>query len=151
MSQLLGKPIRGLTLWRPWPWTFMHADKRVENRPWAPPPSMLGGFLALHAGHHYDYDAHLMMKTGVFGAAARSVPAPIDHPEGVIVAVAVLQSYETIISTDLSKPWAFGPVVWHLTKIVPLVEPIACRGRQKLWKVPSDVLDDLARQYAVAA
>lgn len=32
-----GRIVRGLTLWRPWPAAFTHADKRVENRPWRAP------------------------------------------------------------------------------------------------------------------
>ncbi len=42
--------LRCLTLWRPWPWLICHAGKRIENRTWPCPSSMLGGYLAIHAG-----------------------------------------------------------------------------------------------------
>ena len=65
MSDLRGMPIRGLTLWRPWPWAFTHADKRVENRPRKPPAYMIGGYLALHSGKHFDHSALVAMQEGM--------------------------------------------------------------------------------------
>jgi hypothetical protein len=53
--------IRGLSLWRPWPWAFLNGPedrrKRIENRGWAPPKWMTGQYLALHAAQHWDKEA----------------------------------------------------------------------------------------------
>lgn len=39
-----------LTLWPEWAWAIANLDKRVENRTWAPPISMVGKRIAIHSG-----------------------------------------------------------------------------------------------------
>jgi len=48
------EPLLALTLWQPWAWCIAHATKRVENREWPPPETLLGHRFAIHAGQHYD-------------------------------------------------------------------------------------------------
>ena len=38
--------MKALTLWRPWAAAIVHGTKRVENREWTPPRSMLGQDMA---------------------------------------------------------------------------------------------------------
>jgi hypothetical protein len=45
--------IRGLTLWRPWPWSILVGSKRIENRPWWH-KNVEGSWIALHAGKRWD-------------------------------------------------------------------------------------------------
>ena len=42
--------IRGLTLTCPWGPAIAYWGKDVENRTWAPPQTMVGHYLAIHAG-----------------------------------------------------------------------------------------------------
>lgn len=46
--------MKALTLWQPWSWAIAHAGKRVENRTWAPPASVIGQRVAIHAGLRLD-------------------------------------------------------------------------------------------------
>ena len=39
-----------LTLWPEWAWAICHLGKRIENRTWEPPTSIIGRSLAIHAG-----------------------------------------------------------------------------------------------------
>jgi hypothetical protein len=43
-------------------------------------------------------------------------------------------------------PWFAGPVGWFLEDVTVLPEPVPCRGDQKLWEVPPDVLAEVERQ-----
>lgn len=145
-----GRRIRGLTLWRPWPWAFTKADKRVENRKWPPPSVVVGGYLALHAGLKFDLEAAVMMQDGDFGAAATEIPMKSeDHPASVIVAVAKVEGYHEHFGDP--KLWEFGPYVWRLDELVEMKTPVPCKGHQGLWRLPPDVFEQVAEQMPEAA
>lgn len=145
-----GRKIRGLTLHRPWPWAFTHADKRVENRAWHPPRWLVGGWLALHAGKHFDAQAVEHFRDGLFTADALSVPVrKDDHPHSVIVAVAWLRGfYERADNEPMRDLWSFGPFCWVLPKVHVLPAPVPCRGAQGLWTLPPDVFIAVREQLA---
>lgn len=42
--------MKAITLWPEWVWAICCLQKRVENRGWIPPASMLGETIAIHAG-----------------------------------------------------------------------------------------------------
>lgn len=142
---LNGRRIRGLTLWRPWPWAFTHADKRVENRPWKPPSLILGGYVALHAGLRFDQGACANMHNGLFGPAAAAIDHRMSaHPSGLIVAVAKVTSFHP----HEGKPngWEFGPYVWHLPVVSVLPTPVRCKGAQGLWRLSAGVFAEVQEQ-----
>ncbi len=144
---LNGRRIRGLTLHRPWPWAFTHGGKRVENRTWKPPPTIVGGYIALHAGKRFDPIAAERIYYGDFGVHPHLSRSPDAHPHSVIVAVAKLVGFREHHSSD-PEGWAFGPYVWKLPDVTLLSEPVPCKGAQGLWKLPDDVFDAVARQCA---
>ena len=150
-----GRIIRGLTLWRPWPWCFIHAGKRVENRKWPPPKSIRGGWLALHAGKRFDRQACDAMRAGRFDPRAVDVPErPEDHPHSRIVAVGRLESCYQLDAqrrrlNPYTDPWAFGPYVWELQDLQQLPDPVPCLGAQGLWKLPDDVFELVRAQVVV--
>lgn len=122
--------MKAFTLWRPWPWAFIYAGKRLENRTWHLPRSLLGQRVALHAGKTFSADDAAWIED-TFGL---SVPPQSDHPTG-IVATAVYRG--TAAEHGLEEdPWYFGPVGWVFDGIRGLPEPVACRGAQGLWTVP---------------
>lgn len=145
-----GTEIRGLTLWRPWPWAFTHADKRVENRTWATPRWLLGKYLALHAGKKWDQPSVDQMLAGEFGHAARAIsPLPADHPHSVIVAVVqVTGCYEPGPGLGTRDPWAFGPFCWITPYVRTLPEPVPCKGARGLWTLPQHVFENVRDQLA---
>jgi hypothetical protein len=94
---------------------------------------------------------------------------------GVIVAVGDLVGITTSERATTSKPgdfvmdrhdphktftWQEAPhelrfgnfapkrYAWALRDVVPLVEPVACRGKQGLWNVPDGVLGAVREQFA---
>jgi hypothetical protein len=95
--------MQALTLWQPWAWAMAFAGKPVENRTWAPPHSLLGQRIAIHAGKTCDEK----MIDGI-GAEFGIVPATSDVPllgygndlqrighlaRGAVVAVGTLAGY----------------------------------------------------------
>lgn len=46
--------MKALTLHQPWATCIAHHGKRVENRTWAPPQSIVGQRIAIHAGMKLD-------------------------------------------------------------------------------------------------
>lgn len=144
-----GRGVRGLTLWRPWPWTFTHADKRVENRKWPAPRSLYGCWLALHAGKRFDAEAAEDMRNGDFTDAGAAVPIRSDdHPHSVIVALARLAGCrkKESIFRKRGEEWHFGPYCWELDEIRVFVEPVPCKGAQGLWRLPADVFTAVCAQ-----
>lgn len=147
--KLEGREIRGLTLHRPWPWAFTHADKRVENRTWPPPDHILDGWIALHSGQQYDLGAEVRMATGDFGAAAEACPLGDDkHLSGVITAVALLDHFEPRLAP--TDPWAFGPFCWHFCEVWVLPRPVPCKGARGLWRLRQDTFEAIAAAWPKA-
>lgn len=50
-------PTRALTIWEPWASAIVHGDKRIENRTWRPPRTILDEVIAIHAGKTFDQEA----------------------------------------------------------------------------------------------
>lgn len=150
-----GRVVRALTLWRPWPWCFLHAGKRVENRDWPAPASLRDGYIALHAGKHFDHYACADMQRGEFGPVAKACPAdPDQHPDSVVFAVARLagvRQFHDAAPSRFVDPFAFGPYCWDLVDFVELAQPVPCGGRQGLWLLPADVLGRVVAQLGKAA
>ena len=130
--------MKALTLIQPWAWAIVHLGKRVENRSWSPPRSLIGQRIALHAGKKYDAeDARWLAANFEF--------EEIDCEHGVIVATARI---ERVVTTPEQLPedqrvWFFGPFGWLLADVRPL-ESISCRGAQGLWDVPQELLPEAA-------
>jgi len=150
-----GRLVRGLTLWRPWPWAFVHAGKRIENRDWPAPKWMIGGYLALHAGKHFDHHACADMREGLFSAAARACPEDKHaHPDSVVFAIAQVTGFYKLQTPHPRRgkdPFAFGPYVWQTPDVIVLPRPVPCAGKQGLWILPDAVFAQVAEQLGKAA
>jgi hypothetical protein len=150
--------LRGLTIWQPWADAIAYGTKRVENRPWLAPPWMKdGGLLAIHAGQATAWDAR---PPGGEGWADPPMGLPrMSH--GVILAVATLEGCHWPLSPVRAftraghpcapgaqcSPWgAADEVHWELAGVVALSEPVPCRGKQRLWRLPEDVEKAVRKQ-----
>lgn len=136
--------MKALTLWRPWPWVIFHApawQKRIENRPWEPWPSIIGRRIVLHAGKTFDGEAvdFILDNIAVEGQPRRLGAEASD--EGLIGVVTVAGVVETSFDAALQagqgqERWFFGPYGWVLTDVRAFEKPIPCKGAQGLWDLP---------------
>ena len=114
--------MKAITLWRPWPWAIFHAGKRVENRSWKPPASIIGEYIAIHAGKRWDGYAFRRMRSGEYGPDAVKVPENAVHPPGIIGLARVDGYFEA--APDLwGHPFVAGPICWKLSDVTQLRNP----------------------------
>lgn len=63
--------MKALTLWRPWPYAIFHLPphvaKRVENRSWKPPVTLIGHRIAIHAGKTWDEAGAVVVPDPPYG------------------------------------------------------------------------------------
>lgn len=147
--------MKALTLWQPWA-SALFTGKGVENRPWAPPLSMLGQVIVIHAGVKYDGDVW-RFPTGV------DAPGPAEVPQRAFLgAVRIVGWLDTVrgktvaLDPDMrarvmrlrDDPWYVGPVGWMLDDARALPEPVPhARGALGLWDAPQDIEASIRKLY----
>ena len=141
--------MKALTLWRPWPAAILFLGKRVENRTWVPPSSVIGQTIAIHAGKRID-DPRALGGDGGFTRAEIALYNERRLAEG-IVGIARLVACRRSCPPGQERWWC-GPFGWLLDEVQVLDRPIPCRGAQGLWEVPEEIelevdgqLDDARR------
>lgn len=154
--------MKALTLWRPWPVAIFHLPaevaKRVENRSWKPPASLIGQRIAIHAGKTWDDDGYEMLEpiwvelgikpdldlvrqTGLIGTALLSGVA---QEVGLSAIALTAGRWPSAGHSETVQEWWAGPYGWLLDDVRPLPEPIPCKGRQGLWDVPAELVGRLS-------
>lgn len=123
--------MKALTLHQPWAWAIIHGPKRIENRTWAPPASLIGQRIAIHAGKTFDHDGHHWILQSFPDLSIPTDSAAFRR--GAIIGSVELVGVER---KDPGDPWWEGPVGWRLDKPLAYPEPIVCSGKQGLWEVP---------------
>jgi len=167
--------IMGLTLWRPWAHWVAQGFKRIENRPWTPPSWMYGKHIAIHAGKAWDPDAEQFVANGphrdILRRDATHVDSAIigvgrlvgcvtevDSPDMLDNTKRWVSEDETVMEvkllegfkpTEMDLEWFVGPFGWLLTDLRP-IEPVKCRGYQKLWRLEPDILTKVREGYRAA-
>lgn len=160
--------MQALSLWRPYPWAFFYPPpgwrKSLENRDWTPPKGLIGQRFALHAGQKYDSDGHDFIRTTLNGwqdiGGAVGLFPEMAHT-GIIGTVKLLgwmdgKSWDDAFDhmrVHIGKEghlwprthpdqrrWFIGRYAWIVTEPRLLSAPIPCRGFQKLWTLPPDVV-----------
>jgi len=140
--------VKALTLQRPWAAAFLLPTdpKRIENRKWKPPATIIGKRIALHSGQGWwpgaercvdvltsdterESWANKCTITGVFATAV--VRYFVTNAPGPVIFDCDREVY--------GSRWWLGPVAWVLGDFVALPEPIACRGAQGLWNLPDEI------------
>lgn len=160
-------PLRGLTLWRPWPWSMHGAVLRedgklrlkpgvkpIENRGWHPPEYMVGAWVATHSGKHFDRDAvdWLRRREWDYGGP---------YPDSCITGVGILEREfgrcdrgcdrcRCRLSTEPGTESRFymGAAAWVISHQVPLIEPVPCKEAMGLWRLPEDAERAVRSEYA---
>jgi len=150
--------MRAVTLRQPWAVPVAWGLKTVENRMWSPLPGVAAGEpFAIHAGVSHRWDAagqaSPMVQTAWLQVCkmAGFDPPPLRPslciqalmPFGAIVAVARVTRVCPRFSQcgpdgrgSVCDPWAaWGQCHWHLADVQRLLEPVYCRGYQRMWTV----------------
>lgn len=137
--------MKALTIKQPWLWTITDSTKRVENRTWKPPYSMIGQRIALHASARIEQSEMIACRR----ICLDPLPRSMDLTTGAIVATAIIRGYVVVDEhgdvTEQSRNaadyeprtdfWFFGPVGWLLADVRKLPTPIPCKGALRLWDV----------------
>lgn len=137
--------IKALTLHRPWAWLIAAGHKPLENRSWAPPASMVGQRMAIHAGQEIDKDGALFVQQEF------RLELPADAWQTGVVALATIDR----LFTDSAKlpteplcesPWYSGKVAWVLRDVVR-IPAVESSGMQGLWSLSEDVAKTVWYRY----
>lgn len=143
--------VRAITVKQPWAWAIAHGGKTVENRSRG---TAYRGPLLIHAGlvwsQRGEYDPRVRAAwNGLHPQLAGSLGFT-EHPTGAVIAVA--QLVDAHPDANCCRPWGESEyleasgrrrtVVHHLVleDVVPLPEPVPCRGALGLWRPPADVV-----------
>lgn len=140
--------MKALTIDAYWAWAIMEGHKRVENRSWE---TKHRGPLLIHAGLSDKRDEAALE---VIRSQGITPPADIDRLRGKILCVVdVVDMWKDppgMFATEHGRSqfgaWWVGPCGWELDNVRPLLEPIACTGKQSLWTPPADVLEAIDLQ-----
>ncbi len=133
--------MKAITVHRPWDQAILYGGKDTENRTWVLWEKLWGVPIALHAGKRYDTDgAEWMKEHGLYVP-----PRDEDSPTG-IVGVVVFSHVERMPRNK----WYSGPNGWVIASHTALGEAIDIKGNQGLWKVPTDVVEEIDRQLGGA-
>jgi len=141
--------MKALTLIRPWAWALFHG-KPVENRSWAPPTSIIGERIAIHAGKSWDDKGawFISEQLETYG----ELP-PASRAEGIVGTLVVDRviggvrfSIDVVLEPLLLSSWFFGPFGWVTRDLFELKMPILCPGMLGLWTLPPDVEVAVRRQ-----
>ena len=156
------KDLLALTLWPEWAYAFLHFGKDIENRTWRPHHQMLRRWHGIHGGQaiggmpargerYYD-ETHgeavrSMLEMAKLNGAVINEKITIRKILNCrgIVAIGYLDEARqppkdrdrwhvpfTLDAHGIKKP-CFG---LHFSKIMPLPEPIPCKGALGFWRVP---------------
>lgn len=132
--------LRALTVRQPYAWAIAYGGKDVENRP---RPLGFRGLLAIHAGKALYRGG---MEDPRILEAIASREFEIDEAAsrlGVVIAVADLIGCHDDATEEpraSCSPWAVtGQHHLMLRNPRPLAEPVPCKGKLGLWRLPEDV------------
>lgn len=159
--------MKTLTMFPEWAFAIAHLGKRVENRGWRPPLSLVGQRLAIHAGAHIGgrkgrvatdegvravehMCPDLRLECNWWPPDPPSFRLDRDGPYHPVVTSAVVATCTVAGLVDdrpeLRKgsrgspvPWGVPDQVWWILSDVQVLEkPIPCKGRQGLWEFRPD-------------
>ena len=132
--------MRALTVRSPWGWAIARGWKPVENRSRELPRSLVGVPIALHAGLGQD---ETTLPAGPAAQALSAAQADADPmcARGAVIAVVRFAPSHPHQDGHNCSPWAMDSG-WHwpVGSVVPLAQPVPCRGALGFWRLQAAVL-----------
>lgn len=126
-----------ISIQNPWAHAIMHLGKDVENRFWSP---TYRGWLWVHSSKKpQPYPNWDSLTLG-------EMPDPTTTPNGCLLGVVKLVNVVEL--RDTQSKWAEGPCCWVLENPRLLPKPYPIRGRQNLWRLPAEVIEELKQIVA---
>lgn len=150
--QVWGQPVMALSVWQPWASAITWGEKACETRSWM---TTYRGLILIHAAQHRSAETRDLCAEApeIASALAQRGVSYDELPRGAFVALARLKAVTAIRdgrSVHLSTKevawgdWSLGRYAWWLTDAVAIDPPIRAKGQQGLWRVPKDVVRQLA-------
>jgi hypothetical protein len=164
MNQLLA-----LTVAQPWPWAICELGKRLENRSWTDPRLVPGQWLAIHGGkvppegesqrrlEFEDSVLTIVENHSIFGV----IPITFLEYEGIVAVCQVgriFKPYEELegLSALKQRGWRArnesgeeDQFAWMLENLSVLKSPVKVPGKQGLWPVTGDVLEQVRAEVRI--
>lgn len=129
--------MKALTIRQPWAWLITHGPKRIENRSWHLPPSMVGQRIYIHAAKGMTQDEYFDAVETARSIARDLAEMPSTMPSfntltrGAIVGAATLVRCLCEPSrTPFHVPGQHGFV---LADVGHFERPIPCKGALGFW------------------
>lgn len=165
-----------ITLAQPWPWAVAELLKRLENRSWTDPRLVRGMWLALHGGKTPPEGKNrrfLEMTADVRYLIRHSpgrelTPETIDdfdfrdwtQEEGIFAVCQIGRIYEPFEELEfpdaLQSDWRAqnsdglnDQFAWMLENLSVLKTPVKVPGKQGLWPVTGDVLEQVRAEVRI--
>jgi len=124
-EQIAYRRLPALSIQQPWAWAIMRGYKPVENRTWAPPRSLLGRYMWIHAPKKVD-------GAGIKGLKLVGCPGVPKQQDYVTSAILGAVRVAKVVD-HLNSPWFSGPKGWLLESPLGLPEPVKMPGQLRLW------------------
>lgn len=154
---------RALTLWPEWSWAICDpvCRKDRENRDWEPPPSLVGDWLAIHAGKYIGGrpgDSATvegltdLRQTAECIAEERGeswqLPCYSELIPRIVTSAVVAVVRVAGVEHGPENGWYTGQpgFGWVLDRLKVLPKPVPCKGAQGLWWLPDEVLRQVREQ-----
>jgi hypothetical protein len=134
--------IQALSVRQPWTHAILHGGKNIENRSW---PTQLRGTIALHAGRSMEPEEITAFFQFVEGRGLSGSWLERSAVESLSRG-AVLGLVDIVGCVRISdSPWFEGPYGFVLDN-PRAIDPVPCRGAQKFFELPEDVLSLIRSQ-----
>ncbi len=136
--------MRAISLWQPWASLLFTPAKRHETRSWAPPRTVWGQRIAIHAAKKEVPPVDTEHLMHILQRELEANRLPTLHARGAIIGTAVLKSHHRMTDVDMFRwsddeldtgDWTPGRWAWELTDHELFIEPIPWKGAQGFFKV----------------
>lgn len=131
-----------VTVHRPWGHAIAHLGKPVENRNYRC-HLPIGTLIAIHNGAEWDCQALAKVKE-----IAQQPDLALTYNTDPAMYVIAIARFGGNVTAHESR-WFFGRVGWLLEDVTP-IEPVFCRGQQRLWKMPPGTAEAVNANYRAA-